>query len=162
MSIGLIPENLADTEIHQVDLAALLVLPEQDILGLQVAMDHATIVGSLQHLYKLKTDLEHRFQGKLFEALQVVGQILAQQLDYHDVVVLFLAEPVELWNALGALESLENGHLPLEGFDLLVFFLFDFDCHILLANLVVTQEHHTKTTRRNLLHHQVPSIEDLL
>ena len=88
---------LRQPEIDQVQCLRALLQANQDVLGLQVAVDVGALVEGLDALHELLRDQQHCLQRQLATTVhEEVLQGRTQQFYCHDIVVSFLAKPDKL------------------------------------------------------------------
>ena len=73
-----VSELLANAEIYHVNLLHLAIPPQQDVLRLDVPVDHGSAMDVFNYLNQLIRQLDHRFQTELPKVLQMACQISSQ------------------------------------------------------------------------------------
>ena len=92
-----VAETFGQTEINNVYVVLLLANTDKEIVRLDISMQEVSRVHKLNTLEHLVGEHKHCFQREF--TLAIVKQVLKtrpQQINHHDIVVTFDAEPVDV------------------------------------------------------------------
>src|SRR6187399_2305540 len=89
----MLAQELRHPEVEQLHAEATGVVYQENVLGFQVAMDDALLVGAAERAARLKDHLERVLDSELSLARKTVGQRFALEQLHHDVGIA-LGNPV--------------------------------------------------------------------